>query len=412
MSAIRVACGNFLEMYDFMVFGYYAAEIGRTFFPGGSPFIELLLSFMTFGAGFLMRPLGAIILGAYVDRIGVRKGLILTLLLMAVGTVALAFMPGYARIGLAAPLLILIARLIQGFSAGVEIGTSSVFLSQMAPEGRKGFFVSFQSASQQIAVVVAAALGFGLQRALSPADMESWGWRIPLLIGCAIVPLLFILRRSLSEQEGAPTHHQSASEVMRVLAANWRRALTGAVMVLMTTVSFYTITAYTPSFGRSELHLSAAASLIVTACVGVSNLIWLPLAGALSDRIGRRPILLTAAGLAVVTAYPVLRWVVAAPSFERLLAAELWLSALYGCYNGALVVFLTEYIPERIRTSGFSLAYSLATCVGGFTPAIATATIHATGDAAIPGACLSVAALLSLGAVLIAGAPRVAENST
>ena len=405
-SVVRVASGNFLEMYDFMVFGYYAGAIGKTFFPSGSAFVSLMLSLMTFGAGFLMRPLGAIVLGAYTDRHGRRKGLMLTLGLMACGIVSIACVPGYARIGLLAPLLVLLGRLLQGFSAGMELGGVSVYLSEIATPGHKGFYVSWQSASQQVAVMFAAFVGVALNSWLPPTKMNEWGWRVPLLLGCAIIPFLFRLRRSLQETDefAARKHHPSVNEILRSLASNWSIVAVGTLMVTMTTVSFYMITAYTPTFGQSVLHLASRDSLLVTLCVGASNLLWLPIMGSLSDRVGRRPLLICFTILMLATAYPAMLWLVGAPSFGRLLTVELWLSFLYGSYNGAMVVCLTEIMPVDVRTSGFSLAYSLATAIfGGFTPAISTYLIHVTGNKAIPGAWLSFAAACGLTAVLLVG---------
>ncbi|BBC79301.1 MFS transporter [Acetobacter orientalis] len=403
-AAAQVASGNMLEMYDFMVFGYYAAAIGRTFFPSSDPYAELLLSFATFGAGFLMRPLGAFVLGAYVDRIGRRKGLILTLTLMAIGTLTLTLTPGYAAIGLLAPLMVLAGRLLQGFSAGVELGSTSVYLAEIAKPYNKGFIVSFQSASQQIAVMVAAALGVGLASLISAQDMAAWGWRIPLLIGCLIVPVLFFLRRHLQETEAFATQHSppKLKEILTTIQQEWRVIVTGLFIVLMTTTSFYIITAYTPSFGSAVLHLSAHVSLVVTLCVGLSNFVLVPVFGALSDKIGRKPLLTGATALAILTAYPTMHWLVSAPSFGRLLSVELWLSVLYSAYNGAAVVYLTEIVPPRIRTTGFSLAYSLATCVGGFTPTLCTWLIHTTGNRAMPGLWLAFAALCGLIASVVA----------
>jgi metabolite-proton symporter len=404
-SVIRVSSGNFLEMYDFMVFGYYAAAIGNAFFPSANAFVSLMLSLMTFGAGFLMRPLGAIVLGAYADRHGRRAGLLLTLSLMSVGILSIACVPGYATIGLMAPLLVLSGRLLQGFSAGMELGGVSVYLSEIATPGHKGFYVSWQSASQQVAVMFAALVGVTLGSALSPEQMRAWGWRVPLLLGCVIIPVLFALRRALPETDQflARKHRPGTSEILRSLVANWKIVLIGTAMVTMTTVSFYMITAYTPTFGNSVLHLASADSLLVTLCVGASNLFWLPVMGALSDRIGRRPLLLTFTALMLVTAYPIMLWLTEAPSFSRLLATQLWLSFIYGSYNGAMVVLLTEIMPATVRTSGFALAYSLATALfGGFTPAICTWLIHATGNRAVPGLWLSFAAALGLVATLLA----------
>ena len=398
-SVIRVSSGNFLEMYDFMVFGYYAAAIGKAFFPSGSPFVSLMLSLMTFGAGFLMRPLGAIALGAYTDRHGRRAGLLLTLSLMSVGIVSIALTPGYARIGLIAPLLVLCGRLLQGFSAGMELGGVSVYLSEIATPGHKGFYVSWQSGSQQIAVMFAALVGVLLSNGLSPEQMLSWGWRVPLLIGCAIIPFLFWLRRSLQETDEfiARKSRPSISQILGSLKVNWKIVLIGTMMVTMTTVSFYMITAYTPTFGSSVLHLAPIDSLVVTLCVGASNLFWLPIMGSLSDRVGRRPLLFSCTILMLVSAYPAMLWLVHEASFSRLLAVELWLSFVYGSYNGAMVVYLTEIMPIEVRTSGFALAYSLATAIfGGFTPAMSTYLIHATHNPAVPGLWLSAAALLGL----------------
>jgi MHS family citrate/tricarballylate:H+ symporter-like MFS transporter len=401
-TVLRVTSGNFLEMFDFFLYGFYAKYIAGAFFPADSEFASLMLTLVIFGAGFLMRPLGAIFLGAYVDRVGRRKGLIVTLAIMAAGTVLIAFVPGYQTIGLAAPILVLVGRLLQGFSAGVELGGVSVYLAEMSTPGNKGFYVSWQSASQQVATVAAASLGFVLGKLLAPDDLASWGWRIPFVIGCVIVPFLFVLRRSLEETEefARRSHRPGTSEIYRTLAQNWSIVLAGMAMVMMTTVSFYLITAYTPTFGERELKLDRSSVLIVTICIGVSNFIWLPIWGAVSDRVGRKPILLGFTALTMLTAYPAMRWLVAEPSFVRLLEVELWLSFLYASYNGAMVVALTELVPAHVRASGFSLAYSLATTLGGFSLAISTWMIEATGDKAAPGIWMSFAALCGFVATL------------
>jgi MFS family permease len=402
-TVIRVSSGNFLEMYDFFLFGYYAKIIGDTFFPKGNEFLSLMLALLTFGVGFLMRPLGAIVLGAYIDQHGRRAGLLLTLSLMAVGIALIAFVPGYASIGIFAPILVVVGRLVQGFSAGVELGGVSIYLSEMATPGHKGFYVSWQSGSQQVAVMVVALLGVGLSFALPPQDIAAWGWRVPFFVGCLIVPMIFLLRRNLTETDAFANrrHRATAREILRGVAANWRLVLAGMMMTTMTTVSFYFITAYTPTFGTQQLHLSSTASLVVTLFVGLSNLIWLPVMGAVSDRIGRRPLLILFTLLTLATAYPALAWLIDAPSFVRQLVVELWLSFLYGSYNGAMVVFLTEIMPESIRTSGFALAYSLATATfGGFTPAMSEYLIHVSDNRAMPGLWLSFAALCGLIAAL------------
>ncbi|WP_430913678.1 MFS transporter [Methylobacterium sp. sgz302541] len=403
-AVLRVTSGNFLEMFDFFLFGFYATHISAAFFPAGDPTASLLLTFATFGAGFLMRPLGAVFLGAYVDKVGRRQGLIVTLAIMAAGTILIAFVPGYATIGFFAPLLVLIGRLLQGFSAGVELGGVSVYLSEMATPGNKGFYVSWQSGSQQVAIMAAAAIGYGLNHVLMPAQMSDWGWRVPFFIGCLLVPFLFYIRSSLQETQAFAErkHRPELGEIVRTLFGNARIVLLGMLMVAMTTVAFYTITVYTPTFGKSVLKLTDTDSLLVTFCVALSNLFWLPVMGALSDRIGRKPIMLVFSALTVATAYPALSWLVGHAGFGQMLGVLLWFSFLYGSYNGAMVVALTEVVPMEVRTAGFSLAYSLATALfGGMTPLISTWLIDALNDKAAPGLWMSVGGACGLVATLL-----------
>ena len=401
-TVLRVTSGNFLEMYDFFLFGIYARQISATFFPSDDPYASLMATFLSFAAGFAMRPIGALVLGPYVDRIGRRKGLILTLSIMACGAVLIAFVPSYATIGVLAPVLVVFGRLLQGFSAGVELGGVSVYLAETATPGNKGFYVAWQSGSQQVAVVVAALLGFAIANLMAPEAAAGWGWRIPFFIGCAIVPFLYMIRRRLEETRefAARKVHPTTRQIFATLAANWRLVAGGVAMVIMTTVSFYLITVYTPTFGRRVLNLTESDALLVTIAVAASNFVWLPISGAVSDRIGRKPILVAFTILALLTAYPALAWLVRAPTFERMLTVELWLSFIYACYNGAMVVALTELIPASVRTSGFSLAYSLATTLGGSSLLISTWLIRHTSDKAAPGLWLSFAALCGLIATL------------
>jgi MFS family permease len=282
----------------------------------------------------------------------------------------------------------------------VELGGVSIYLAEIATPGHRGFYCSWQSASQQLAVVFTALIGLALTGAMTADELSAWGWRIPLLIGCLVIPFILWLRRSLEETpefKRMRHHPRKAGEVLRILGANWVLVLTGMLLVVFTTSTFYLITAYTPTFGRQALHLAAQQTFIVTLCVGVSNFVWLPLAGALSDRIGRRPILFAIPVLALLTAYPAMSWLVASPSFTKLLVVELWFSFLFGAYNGAMVPLLAEIMPAQVRTAAFSLAYSLATAIfGGFTPAICTYLIERTGNKASPALWLSLAAGMSL----------------
>ena len=396
---LRSTSGNFLEQFDFFLFGFYAGNISKAFFPTGNETTALMLTFTTFWLGALMRPVGAIVLGAYLDEVGRRKGLIVTLSIMALGTIGIAFAPTYASIGIAAPIIVLIARLLQGFSAGVELGGVSIYLFEIATPRNKGFYTSFQSASQQVAIFVAAIIGYALNHALTETQIAEWGWRIPFFFGCLIVPFILVLRRSLAETPEflAQKRHPKAAEIFRSMISNWQTVFLGMNLVALTTVMFYFITVYTPTFGKSVLKLSEVDSLLVTLCVAVSNFLWLPIGGATSDRIGRKPVLLSISLLALVTAYPALQWLVAAPSFSKLLTVDLLFSFYFGVYNGAMVVALSEAVPANVRASGFSLAFSLAAALfGTFTPLASTFLIEAVGNRAAPAMWLMFAAYCSL----------------
>ena len=403
-AILRATSGNFLEQFDFFLFGFYAAAIGKAFFPSTNETASLLNTFGVFWLGALMRPVGAIVLGAYIDRIGRRQGLIVTLGIMAFGTVVIAFCPSYATIGIAAPVIVLIGRLLQGFSAGVELGGVSVYLAEIATPGNRGFYTSFQSSSQQVAIFVASILGYLLSEVMPADTVAAWGWRIPFFVGCLIIPLIFFLRRTLEETPAflAMKKHPTASEVFASALANWRIVILGMMIAILTTTTFYFVTVYTPTFGKTVLKLSTQDALLVTLLVAVTNFIWNPVGGALSDRIGRKPVLLAIATLALLTAYPALSWLVAAPTFGKLLAVEMMFSFYFGMYSGTMLGALVEIVPAHVRTTCFSLAFALAAALfGTFTPFASTWLIEHTGNKAAPGAWLMFAAALGIIAALI-----------
>jgi MFS transporter, MHS family, citrate/tricarballylate:H+ symporter len=402
-AILRATSGNFLEQFDFFLFGFYAPIIAKAFFPSDNETAALLNAFGVFWLGALMRPVGAIVLGAYVDRIGRRQGLIVTLGIMAIGTVIIAICPSYATIGIAAPIIVLIGRLLQGFSAGVELGGVSVYLAEIATPGNRGFYTSFQSSSQQVAIFVASIIGYLLNEMMPAATVAAWGWRIPFFIGCLIIPLIFFLRRTLEETPAflAMKKHPTSSEVFASALENWRIVLLGMMIAVLTTTTFYFVTVYTPTFGKTVLKLTTADALLVTLLVAVTNFIWNPVGGAVSDRIGRKPVLLTIAVLSLLTAYPALHWLVAAPTFGKLLAVEMMFSFYFGVYSGTMLGCLVEIVPAHVRTTCFSIAFALAAALfGTFTPFVSTWLIDKTGDKASPGFWLMFAAVLGIIAAL------------
>ena len=260
-NIFKVAGGNFLEMYDFAVYGFYASIIAKVFFPAENEFISILQSFIAFGVGFLMRPIGSLVLGAYMDKHGRKQGLMVTLTIMAIGTVTIALCPSYESIGILAPIIVVIGRLLQGFSAGAEVGGASVYLAEIAPKNLRGFYVAWQSGSQQIATVFAGAIGIGLHYFIGDALVEAWGWRIPFIIGCLVIPFIIYIRRTLDEtpefKDKLSKHaHKTLGAVIKNMLENYPIIILGIMFVMMTTVTFYFITAYTPTYAKNVLGFS------------------------------------------------------------------------------------------------------------------------------------------------------------
>jgi MFS family permease len=300
--------------------------------------------------------------------------------------------------------MVLTGRLMQGFSAGAEMGGVSVYLFEIAPAGQKGFYVAWQSVSQNVAVVFAAILGVALRFRLTTAQMNAWGWRIPFFIGSLIVPVLFVIRRRLRETEFFATqkHPPTFRQILQSVVQNWKIIGKAVMLVTLTPVMFYMLTAYIPTFGPRVLKLSYMHSFLISLCVGLSNIIWVPIGAALSDRVGRRRVLSISAFLIMVLAYPGMLYVVHHPSFGHFLGIVLGLAFIYGGFQGAVVVTLTETMPANIRSTGFSVVWSVAQAIfGGFTPAICTYLIHRTGNSAMPGAWLALAAGIALCGTLL-----------
>lgn len=397
---LAASIGNMLEWFDFLVYGYFAVTLSKVFFPVGNGTVALLITFGAFGLSYLARPLGAIALGAYTDRHGRRAGLTLSIVLMMIGTTMMAVMPGYATIGIAAPLLVLLARLVQGFSVGGEFGSATAFLAEHSA-AHKGFFASWQWASTGITSLVASGFGVWLTSALTPDQLFAWGWRVPYLFGLLLGPVGVFIRRHVAE-----TPEFEAIEPTRTPARDLVRRHPLPVVLaigaaIVSNSSFYLIL-YIPTYAVKQLHLPASAGFTATLIGAALLAVVCPIAGHWSDRIGRAPIMLVMAGLFLVTSYPVFAVMVARPSLVAAVCAAGWLSLIKAGYSGVLPSLLAGLFPTETRSIGMSLSYSISvTIFGGFAPLIATWLIATTGNPLSPSFYLMFTAALSMIALAV-----------
>ncbi len=385
-AVVATVLGNALEFYDFTTYAFFAVMIGHAFFPTQDPFISLLLSVAAFGVGFITRPLGGIVIGAYADRAGRRPAMMLSIGLMAVGMVVLAATPSYATIGLAAPILVILARLIQGFALGGEVGPSTSYLLEAAPAGKRGQYGAWQIASQGAASALAGSLGVLLSWLLDANDMQSWGWRIPFIVGVAIVPVGLIMRGQLQETVdlGARTTHSSASHVLSALLQHHLRPLVLALMLITSgTIATY-IGVYMTTYALSTLHMATGASMGATVVVGLCLLVFGLIGGWLSDRVGRKPVYLVSKLALTAVAYPAFVVINRHHTLTALLLMAGLMSAL-NALGGVVLVVIPELFPKSVRSAGLSTVYAIAVTVfGGTTQVVVAWLIHATGDPLSP----------------------------
>ncbi len=383
--------GNALEFYDFLTYALFAIQIGHTLFPAASAYASLMLSLATFGAGFLTRPLGAVVLGAYADRVGRKPAMLLCLSLIGVSITVMALIPSYARIGLAAPILAVLARLVQGFSLGGEIGSNTAFLAEAARPERRGWVVSWQGASQLMALIGGNLVGVVITSLLSPAQVQSYGWRIALLLGATTVPFGLWLRSTLPETlHGAngPARARAgtapATGRMELARRNWRLMLLGLIVLAGGTIGSYIFT-YVVTYAQNTLHLPARAGFeaeLTTYAVGLPVTM---LGGWLSDRFGRWPVNVWSNLLFLLAIYPVFAWVAAAHSPGALIAGMSLLYTPMAISTGTFFAALAEALPRSIRSSAFGTVYSLSIALfGGTTQLVVTWLIHLTGSSIAP----------------------------
>jgi MFS family permease len=402
-QVIAAIVGNALEWYDFIVYGFFSAIIARLFFPADNEYTSLLVALATFGIGFFMRPVGGILLGLYADRKGRKAAMQVIIVLMTLAIALIAFAPTYATIGIAAPIMIVVARMLQGFATGGEYSSSTAFLVESAPADKRGLYGSWQLVGQCLAVFCGAGMGALVTRNLSPQALDSWGWRLPFVIGLLIGPVGLWIRRHMHETEDfmASANKPDAVPIklLDVVKTNMRGVLVSMGQVINGTVAFYVVLVNMPTFANKQLGLPLDQAFMVQMIAVALLTVVIPLAGALSDRIGRRAVLLYSALTFLVMVYPLFVWVSAAPSLPRLLVMQVLLCIIIGANYGPMPTALSEQFPTRVRSTGLAVAYNLAVMLfGGFAPFIVTWLTKTSGSPVAPAwyvlfaACIGVAA--------------------
>lgn len=392
--------GNVMEWYDFAVYGYFAPTIGAHFFPADSQIASLLSAFGVFAAGFLMRPFGGMVFGHVGDRLGRKTALLVSVAAMAVPTFCIGVLPDHARIGVAASVLMVALRLVQGLAVGGEYTSSVVYLAEGAPAARRGFMASWSVFGAVAGILLGSAAGAVVTSLLPPAAMQAWGWRVPFLLGISVGLAGVVIRRHLVETAPPAGTAAATSPVVEAFRAHWPAMLRVAGFNVLNGVAFYLLFVYGATWLTEVVRLDAGRALQINTISMLVLLVLIPLAGALSDRIGRKPPLVAACTLLFVLAWP-LFWLMHHPDPRMALAGQVAFALPIALFLGVGPVAMTELFPARVRCSAVSIGYNLALAIfGGTTPLVATWLIHATGDPLAIAWYLMAAAAVSLAVIL------------
>jgi len=393
--------GNALEWYDFIVYGSMASLISELFFPSADPQAALLKTLAVFGVGFFMRPIGGILLGIYADRKGRKAALQLIITLMALAIAMIAFAPTYASIGIGAPLLIVFARLLQGFATGGEFASATAFLVESAPKNRRGLYGSWQLFGQCLAVFTGAGMGWLITHHLSPEALNSWGWRVPFILGLLIAPVGMWIRRNMQETEDfvSVSEREKPVPMFQVLREHRRSALVVLGSTISGTVTFYVILVNMPTFARTQLGLPIDQVFMVQSIAVALMTLIVPLSGLLSDLWGRKSVLIFSTLAASILVCPLIAWVASEPSIPRFFAMQVVLCIFLGLSYGPVPAALAEQFPARVRSTGIAVTYNIAAMVfGGFAPYIVTRLVDITGTPIAAGGYVVVTSLAGVAA--------------
>jgi MHS family proline/betaine transporter-like MFS transporter len=403
--------GNALEFYDLLIYGYFAIVIGKLFFPASDETTSLLLSVGTFGISFVMRPLGAVILGSYADRAGRKASLTVSILIMMVGTAMIAFAPTYAQIGIASPLLIIVARMLQGFSTGGEFGAATAFMVEHADAKRRGFFASWQLSTQGLATVLAAGISALLSYTLTESQLSDWGWRVAFCFGLLVGPVGLYIRSQIDETPeftkmvaSKQAKPQEKSPLKMVLLHDRLNLLLGIGVVAGATAFNYVHKLYMPIYALKQLHIAATSSFLGAMVTGAILMVTAPVFGALSDRYGRFRVLMIALLTIGFSSYPLFLMLTTWPTVTTLIAVQAVVGLLIAACLGPIPAMLSDIFPTSTRGTGLALSYNFSvTLFGGFSPLIVTWMIAATGSKMAPSFYVMATALISVVAVGVLG---------
>lgn len=371
------------EFYDFVTYAFFAVYIGNAFFPARDPAASLLASLATFGAGFLTRPIGAIVIGSMGDRIGRKPAMMLSFALMGVAIVGLALTPSYARIGIAAPIIVILFRLLQGFALGGDVGPTTAFLIEASPIAHRGLYASMQAGSQRFSSIVSGVIGTALASQLNPQQLQDWGWRVALLIGAAIVPFGLMVRRSLPETLHAADDAALAPDATKgtlspipALHPHLKTIVFGLVMLSASTIGVYVANMMT-TYALTTLHLKATVSFGATVVTSAAGLIAALLGGALSDRYGRKPVMLIPGAICLFSIIPAFQFIIRNGDVNTFYVGIFWVSLWAGLSTGMAIVALTELLPVKIRSGTMATVYAFAIAIfGGSTQFVVTWLMH------------------------------------
>ena len=390
--------GNVLEWYDFAIYGYFAAAIGRHFFPSEDPVAQLLSAFAVFALGYLVRPIGGALIGHIGDTYGRRTALTVSVVAMAVPTFLMGILPGYDRLGLAAPVILVILRMIQGLSVGGEYTSSMVFLVEHASEGRRGFMGAVTCCGTTIGILLGSGIGAATAALMTPETLEAWGWRIPFLLGIIVGIAGFVLRRHVTDN--TPTKRGERSPFVETVREHWRLVVRLAGLSMFNGVVFYVMFVYAASWIQTADGIAPAHALAINTLSMSLLLPALLVSGWLSDRVGRKPVLLLAAILTVIAALP-LFWVMYHPTPALIFVGQTGFGVLIGMYSGAQATAMVELAPSRIRCTAVALGYNVCLGVfGGLSPLVATWLVERTADQLAPAYLIMAAAVVSFVAAL------------